>query len=268
MRLRNVVTLVANLVLAAPAMAQVADDDQPPTWHVEARAAREPAVALNYVLLPPAFERRAGNAAVLYNKLAIEFPPYGEKEEERARLMSNWLRVPMQELPVEEIRAFLKRYQEIIADLRSAACCESCNWQPPMAGQDFHSMRIPETQAMRGLANLVALQARLHIRAGRFDEALALLQTGFAMARHISQHPSLISALFGIAIAEVMESRIFDWIRQPESPNLYWALTALPQPFIDYHSAAGVESRWLFFSFQPPQQNSWVSFGSGKAPSV
>lgn len=240
--------LLFAFALTRPAIAQL-DQAQPPIWRVECRPAPEPEIALRYVLLPPITERRRGNAAVHYNKLAIEFPPYGDEEMERRQSMIRWLGLPLRELPVEEIRAFLRRRQELIADLRLAACCESCDWESPIRDREFYSIRLPDVQAMNGLASLVALQARLHIKDGRFEDALPLLQTGFAMARHVSQRPGLMGAFVALAIAETMESRVFDWIRQPDAPNLYWALTLLPQPLVDLRAAAEAEARSLLLSF-------------------
>jgi len=41
---------------------------------------------------------------------------------------------------------------------------------------------------------------------------------------------------------------------RPESPNLYWALTALPRPFVDARRAFQFERVWLLFEF-PQLQN-------------
>jgi hypothetical protein len=247
-QMRIAISIVLTLAVALRAMAQV-DDDQPPTWHIVAHPSPEPDAALKYVLLPSITDRRPGNAAVIYNKLAIEFPAYGDKQGDRLRSMRRWLNLPAERLPDDEIRAFLRPHQNIITDLRLAACRESCNWEMPIRDREFYSIRLPDAQSMNGLAQLVALQARLHIKAGRFDDALPLLQTGFAMARHIVQQPLVISAIVGMAIGEIMESSVVHWVSQRGAPNLYWALTSLPEPFIDLRPAAEAEGHWLFFSF-------------------
>jgi len=53
------------------------------------------------------------------------------------------------------------------------------------------------------------------------------------LGRHAADAPTLVQALVGIAIANVMLNQVEEFIHTPGSPNLYWALTALPQPFID-----------------------------------
>jgi hypothetical protein len=66
----------------------------------------------------------------------------------------------------------------------------------------------------------------------RFDKAVQSMQTGLAMARHVADSPILIQALVGTAIANLMLQPAEEWIGSPDSPNLYWALAVLPQPFI------------------------------------
>ena len=79
----------------------------------------------------------------------------------------------------------------------------------------------------------MALKARLEIADRKFDEAIHTLQTGYALARHVGQGGTLIHGLVGIAIGQLMSARVQELVQQPGVPNLYWALTALPQPLID-----------------------------------
>ena len=59
--------------------------------------------------------------------------------------------------------------------------------------------------------------------------------TGFGLARHVADQPSLACAFVGVAIASMMEARLEELIQQPNAPNLYWAISDLPTPFIDLH---------------------------------
>src|SRR5205807_5064204 len=49
----------------------------------------------------------------------------------------------------------------------------------------------------------------------------------------IGEHPTLIGDLVAITVAFQAIGPVEELIQQPGSPNLYWALTALPDPFID-----------------------------------
>jgi hypothetical protein len=94
-------------------------------------------------------------------------------------------------------------------------------------------MLLPDVQSMRDFANLLAMRARFEIAAGDHDAALRSLQTGLAMARHIADAPTLIQTLVGLACGNIMLGELERWIEKPGAPNLYWALTNLPAPFID-----------------------------------
>jgi hypothetical protein len=43
--------------------------------------------------------------------------------------------------------------------------------------------------------------------------------------------------------------QVFDFVQQPKSPNLYWALTTLPQPLIEIRDALDVERMGIELSF-------------------
>jgi hypothetical protein len=88
---------------------------------------------------------------------------------------------------------------------------------------------------MRLIGALLQLCIRFELAQGRTDKAIGALRTGFAIARHVADQPSLSCAFLGMAIASMMEARLEELIQQPDAPNLYWALTDLPQPFIDLH---------------------------------
>src|SRR5262249_17888038 len=66
----------------------------------------------------------------------------------------------------------------------------------------------------------------------RFDDALVTAKTMFAMSRHMGEHPTLIGDLVGIALATIAIGPLEEMLAQPGCPNLYWALTNLPTPFM------------------------------------
>ena len=87
------------------------------------------------------------------------------------------------------------------------------------------------------VGTLLTLRIRYELAEGRPDKAARTLQIGFAMARHVAEEPTLISALVGMAFAGLMENRLEEFVQQPDAPNLYWSLTDLPRPFIDLRKA-------------------------------
>jgi hypothetical protein len=102
---------------------------------------------------------------------------------------------------------------------------------------------------MRDLARLLALRARLEILEGHTDRALRALQTGFAAAKHVGETPTLISYLVGVAMATVTARELELLLSQPGAPNLYWALTDLPRPFIDIRKPVEGERIGIYGSF-------------------
>src|SRR5262249_42389298 len=54
-----------------------------------------------------------------------------------------------------------------------------------------------------------------------------------AMSRHIAETPTVINALVGVSVANSSLDQLVEFVQQPGSPNLYWALMSLPRPLID-----------------------------------
>jgi hypothetical protein len=95
----------------------------------------------------------------------------------------------------------------------------------------------------------LALQARLQIAEGHTAEAADTLLTGFAMARHTADCPFLVSGLVGLAISNIMLDEVDALVQSPRCPNLYWSLTALPDPLIDFRPAFEMERDAVFLEF-------------------
>jgi hypothetical protein len=69
------------------------------------------------------------------------------------------------------------------------------------------------------------------------------------MGRSIAQGPTVIQDLVGVAITALMLKEVEGLMQMPDSPNLYWALTALPDPMIDMHSSLENEREVVFVEF-------------------
>jgi hypothetical protein len=102
---------------------------------------------------------------------------------------------------------------------------------------------------MRSAARVLALDIRLCIRQGRFEDAIARLRAGLTMARHTGDSTLLIEGLVGVAIAQQMLGTVEDFIQQPGAPNLYWALTDLPAAYINLWRATLWERSCVYIEF-------------------
>lgn len=211
--------------------------------------AAAPATALKYELLPRNTEKRDGNASVgYYQSLVIR--PAGPSDPSKVKKLneqeSTFLETPIEELSARELTEFLKPYRTVLTTADQAARYARCDWQREnqLSGEGLFAL-MPELQQHRELARLLALRIRLAAVENNFEDATTGLKTGFQHAKHVGESPSLISLLVGLAIANIHLKRIEDVIQRPGSPNLYWALTTLPHPFIDPRPGLDGEEAFL-----------------------
>ena len=97
---------------------------------------------------------------------------------------------------------------------------------------DGINLLLPDLQKMRAIAQALQARFRDEVARGRFDDALYTARTMLALSRHTGGHPTIIGNLVGIAIGSVTVTPLEELIDRPGCPNLYWALAALPSPFI------------------------------------
>ncbi len=265
MKSRNRLLIVPTMTLIAfaafavyilPPSAQAADEppkitlpahpaaDKPPILKLSLHPAAEPSPALKYQLMPSFLEQAPGNAASDYNRLIIQWQVDSHKKPDK--VFYDWLEMPLDKLPRDEVRAELAKQQSILDGLHAAARRDRCDWQLPLRETNPLEMQMPELSIMREFARLLMVKARLEIAEGKFDQAVETLQSGYAMARHIAEAPLIINALVGMAVSNMMTGAVEDMISQPGSPNMYWALASLPSPIIGIGKAVSSEMNLLY----------------------
>jgi hypothetical protein len=193
-----------------------------------------PVPALRYRLLPELRERTPGNGAVLYYR---SFSPEWmvHRRPEVNKLIIAWLDDKTQP-PDIQLRWVLDSKQ--LKEVDRAARREYCEWeQTPRLREDGIGLLLPDVQSFREFANLLNLRFRFQLDEGRIDDAVYTLQTGFSLSRDIANAPTLIQSLVGLAIAAIQLGQVEELMQASKSPNLYWALTNLPQPFISLRKA-------------------------------
>lgn len=219
--------------------------EEVPTVELKIYPAAVPKPALNYELLPKFIDRFPGNAAVFYGKVTAEEDGVFQNEELLSQ-WENWRTISVEDLRLQQLDMPLYNIGTL---LRKAACCETCDWQLPVREGFYHGMRLPEVQELRNFARILATRVRILIAQEELDEAITTFQTGFALGRHTAEGETIVNGLVGIAISELMTEQLFEFVQQPEAPNLYWALTMLPRPLIDLRK--GVEAEIYSFSSFP-----------------
>lgn len=233
------------VISAEPLSAGRRKHDGPKEIMLSLAAAPEPRPALRYLLRHKVIDQVPGNAALAYKSAEAQFlnaASNGEPIEQ----VRDWLKAPPHKVPRKEAQALVDQFEPTLRTLSRAARYEDCDWQLPLREEGF-ALVIPHLQNTRALARVLALRARLHIAAGRFDEALADIRTGLTLGRHVGNSATLIEGLVGIAIAQVMLDRVEEFIDAPGAPNLYWALTELTaSPLFSFRDAMQWEQSMVY----------------------
>ncbi len=193
-------------ILDLPAHAEQPQTPSETVIRLNVQSMKAPKPALRYLLLPDLREMQPGNPIANYLKC----------------LLDQDFSSPVETLSESALRQ---------AD--RAARMDKPDWQILLkAKTDGFGLLLPDLQKMRMLSS--ALQQRFHTEAtqGRFDDALRTAKTMFAMSRHMGEHPTLIGGLVGVAMAFVAIGPLEEMLEQPGCPNLYWALTNLPNPLV------------------------------------
>jgi hypothetical protein len=198
----------------------------------------EPVPALRYTLLDEKIDQTPGNAALAYQRVArmLAADENWSEQQEQSR---DWLAMPLDELPFDDLRQLLGRHGSNLDQLVKASRFEECDWGIPVR-QDGFSALLPHLSEMRNAARLLCLRIRLLVHDQDYDDAVVDLRAGMTLARHVAQGELLIEGLVGVAIANTMLDRLEELISQPGAPNLYWALTDLPPGFMN----AWQSTRW------------------------
>jgi hypothetical protein len=231
--IRPCASLALVCVLGSPASGQEA---RSPVIKLTARPAAAPSPALKYQLLPELRDMSPGNAALVYQR-AHSPEWFGNINKWlNDEKVYDWLDLPLQEFPSK--RADFFRTWGPMKEIDRAARTEHCDWQmTERVKAEGISMLLPDVQGFRQFGMFLAIRARQEIVAKQYDKAVYSLQSGFALSQHVNEAPILISNLVGNAIASTTLDRVEELMQAEGAPNLYWALTALPRPFMDLRRA-------------------------------
>src|SRR5205814_198924 len=107
--------------------APAANADGPPPIKLALTPAKLPTPALKYQLLPDARMTIAADAAPIYRRALVLLEKTWSDEKKWQRLQS-WAELPLEKLPVDEMRKVLGEFDPIYELLDKAARCERCDW--------------------------------------------------------------------------------------------------------------------------------------------
>ena len=246
--MRTIFTIGCALLCCA-ATVQAADDVR--VVKLAVSPATRPVPAMKYRLTPTDRELVPGNAAALYYRAIVHLlsrrPALAGEDADknmRAAADGEWLELPPDQLSRDDAAKALQRWANPLAETTLAARRRSAQWDLPLKEHGIQTL-LPEVQEMRTLVRLLALQAKLALAEKKYDEAAETLETMIRLGQHVSESGTLVSALVGVACDSIAMNELEFWINNPDSPNLYWALTALHDPLIDIGAALESEHYWL-----------------------
>jgi hypothetical protein len=139
--------------------------------------------------------------------------------------------VPADAVPLADVRRLLSFAEVALTLSDSAARRDHCAWGDEPLTLRSPPFWMPHPQRFRELSAVLGLRFRLALAERRYAEAARALQTELALARHSSEGGRLIDTLIGMSIAASVLRHVEEWTTTPDSPNLYWALSAVAQPF-------------------------------------
>ena len=207
--------------------------------------AEAPKPSLKYRLAPDRRDLAPGNAAaVYYRAMAFFVENSALLKEIKDDSWSEWMHTPLKELPLEQVKEQLAHARHLLHEIDLGARCKDCDWQLENRSEGA-VLLLPEIQSFRSIAPVLAVRARYEMAQGKWEDAIQTLQTGYAAGRHLGRGPTIIHVLIGGAFAGVMDEQLETLIQQPGAPNLYWALTDMPRPYLDAEKAYEQESRMI-----------------------
>ncbi|MCA9259763.1 MAG: hypothetical protein KDA61_11210, partial [Planctomycetales bacterium] len=264
MSFRHPFLLIAFLVASPSARADLVvesvdgDGVNLTVYQMTVNAAPEPVPALRYHLTVRESEMKHGNAAVYYlrgipegndpervfERLQKDFP----EDDVHGRQGPGWYSVerPLASLDrkklAEASRGFDRLYDSFVLP---GSMRRDCDWGHgqifEMSGPDIYAFLLPDVQTMRNFSRALMLRARAAIARGDYDAAVETLRVNYQLGRHVGESPFLVSSLVGIAITSMSNAIMVDLISAKDSPNLYWALSELPDPLVNVRKATQIE---------------------------
>ena len=240
---------IACALLCITATGQAADDVR--VVKLAITPAARPVPVMKYRLSPTDRELVPGNAAALYYRAIVHLlsrrPALAGEDADknmRAAADGEWLELPPEQLSRDDAAKALERWSNPLAEATLAARRRGVQWDLPLKEHGIQTL-LPEVQEMRTLVRLLALQAKLAIAERKFDEASETLETMIRLGQHVSESGPLVSSLVGVACDSIAMNEVEFWVNTPDSPNLYWALTALRDPLVDIGAGLESEHYWL-----------------------
>lgn len=229
-------TLTCLTVFTVSCAASKAQEAKPIELSIEARAIETP--VLKYRLLPSEAEIKPGNAVPILLRLPWEQTLWMNQEYPKLR---DWDSRGLDDPAWETSNGVLPN--GFYAEMKRAAFRRDAFWEYPIGEVPSpHLILLPDVQSLFSfLGHGLSARIRYHLTKGELDKAREGILVGLANGRHLAQTPFYINQLVALSIHQVMLDRTAELISQPDSPNLYWALSTLPDSLLEINRASSLE---------------------------
>src|SRR5262245_4643249 len=188
-------SVLTSLVALLGLLQEVRGDEPAKKWLLDrsltVSSAAAPVPALRYRLFPSDMDRKPGNAVPLYLRFAHE--RHDARKKEIREKPEAWNKLPLDQLPLNEVKALLESYTSNFRQLDVGARPESAQWEYTLDIGAPVGILPPDIQEMRRHSPLLVLKARTEIAEGRYADAIRTLETGFSFARQVGEAPFYIS---------------------------------------------------------------------------
>lgn len=213
---------------------------------LELSAASEPTPALKHYLLPRFAELKRGSAYPFYARLTAE---RGDRFKQLLNKASEYTELPLNKIVNPEVSDYLDSLKSFIQQMELASVRDRCDWEYPIREVKTMFILLPDVNEMRMFARVMALKARYHVAKQEYAEAVEAVRVGLAMAKHIDEGPFLVHDLVAIACAKTVLTELMTLMASPDAPNMYWALSALPSPFVGLRNSIDMDLEIVNLSF-------------------
>jgi hypothetical protein len=222
----------------------LAAEPKPIELTLRARAIEAP--ILKYRLLPPEAELKPGNAAPILLRLAWNQAPW---MKDVFPTLEEWESRPLNAKEWRTSAGVLP--ENFYREIKRAAFRRDASWEYPIGEVPSpYLILLPDAQGMRGFLKFgLSAKIRYHLSQGELDQAREGIMVGLANSRHVAQTPFLVCQLVGLTIQQTMLERTEELISQPNSPNLYWAVSSLPDSLLQWDRAASLQGDMFQMTF-------------------
>lgn len=227
---------------------------------MEVSPAKVESPALKHRLFPSPSSLKPGDAATFYHRAIIRVHELrrGKNFRRNEDLRRSGKKVPYADQTFGELSDLISKnlgrhelrelkkvivleQQALFGEIQTATRLRDCDWgfeivyDRPL--DEYIGFLLPEMQELRSLSRFLALKAKVEITEGKFADAIETMRNGFKMSKATEETRFVICSLIGIACSNQMLEMVEQFVSQPDSPNLYWALATLPRPLVSVRPA-------------------------------